>query len=215
MKLGKKITSVVLCFVLVLCTGYFSLMSPTTAWSFQSQNLNGTKNTFVFADFDVTGTYSFSGSVRFKGATAFTDSEEKLFDTVVETLEIDVINEGGMPARIYANVKNETETKGLHYFVYSDEILVNNSIKDTMSAALNEKMTLEALNLHNVGADGQSGYYISLNPGEVKTLKIALWIEYEESGIGTAFGDYAWDTLNYRINTTMTATQDVDSALTR
>ncbi len=215
MKINKKIISIIMVFVLVLCTGYFSMMSPTTAWSFQSQTVNGTENTFVFADFDVKGTYSLTSSIKFKGATAMCDVDEKLFDSVVEIVEIDVFNEGGMPARIYATVENETETKGLHYFVFSDEILVDNSVRATIQSSLNGENTFEALDKHNLGADGNSGYYILLNPGEIKTVKVALWVEYEESGIENAFGDYAWDTLGYRIKTVMTATQDIDGALTR
>ncbi len=215
MNLTKKIISVVMVFVLVMCMGYFSMMSPTTAWSFQSQNVNGTQNTFVFADFDVKATYSITSSIKFKGATAMCDPEEKLFDSVLEIVEIDVLNEGGMPARIYASVENETETKGLHYFIFSDEILVDNSVKATIEKSLNGVKSFEALNNHNIGADGKSGYYILVNPGEIKTLKVALWVEYAESGIENAFGSYAWDTLGYRIKTTMTATQDIDGTLTR
>ena len=51
----KKYAAVCMALVLVMCGSYFSLMSPTTAWSYQSQNISGTGHTFVFADFDVDG----------------------------------------------------------------------------------------------------------------------------------------------------------------
>lgn len=215
MSLIKKITAAVMAFVLVLCTGYFSTMSPTTAWSFQSQNVSGTENTFVFADFDVDGEYYVTSPIKFKGATRFENGEDPLFDSVVDITEIHVTNEGGMPARIYATVENEYETKGLHYFYFTDEIMVDNSVKATMTQALGGKLTEEALKIHNVGEDGNSGYYIMLNPGETKTVKVAMWIEYDDSGMETAFNESAWETLSYRIKTTLTATQDTDGALVR
>ncbi len=215
MKELKKITAVVMSIVLVLCTAYFSIMSPTTAWSYQSQSVSGNANTFVFADFDVDGEYSATNVLRFKGATAFEDENETLFDEVVEVTEIQVKNDGGMPARIYATVKNEYDSQGLRYFYFTDDIMKDDSVKATMAQALGEKMTDEALDIHNIGEDGNSGYYITLNPGETKTVKVALWVEYDESGIEFANTESAWETIQYRINITLTATQDLDGVLVR
>lgn len=211
----KKFTAAVMALMLAMCGSYFSLMSPTTAWSYQSQNISGAQNTFVFADFDVDGEYSISNSIKFKGATALEDETETLFDSVVEVVEVEVTNGGGMPARVYATVKNEYETKGLHYFYFTDEMMVDGSIKATMKKALNGEMTLTALDKHNIGEDGNSGYYVRLNPGETKKVKVALWVEYSECDIDFAFSESAWATIDYKINITMTATQDIDSALVR
>ncbi|MBQ8228295.1 MAG: hypothetical protein IJZ88_04705 [Clostridia bacterium] len=211
----KKVIALVMVLMLVMCGSYFTLMSPTTAWSYQSQNISGTQNTFVFADFDVNSEYALSDTIKFKGATAFEDENETLFDSVVEITEVEIKNEGGMPARVYATVKNEYETKGLRYFYFTDDLMVDDSVRATMLKALNGEMTEQALNNHNIGEDGNSGYYVSLNPGESKVVKVALWVEYDESIDDFTFADSAWATVDYKINITMTATQDIDGALVR
>lgn len=211
----KKISSVIMVLALVLCTGYLSMMSPTTAWLYQSQSVSGTNNKFVFADLDVDRDYSFDKSIVFDGATAFKDENETLFDEVVQVVDIDVENEGGMPARIYSTVKNSTQAKGLRYFYYTDDMLVNNSVKETIANALNYNLTDAALNNYNIGVDGNSGKYIMINPGERKTVKVALWVEYDESGVQAAFEESGWNSIDYRITISMTATQDVDGAMVR
>lgn len=211
----KKLVSAVLVLALVMCGCYFSLMSPTTAWSYQSQNITGSQNTFVFADFDVDGEYSVSDSIRFKGATSFEDENETMFDSVVEIEEVSVTNSGGMPARVYADVKNEYETQGLRYFYFTDDMMVDDSVKATMEKVLDGEMTQDALDKHNVGEDGNSGYYININPGETKKVKVAFWVEYDESGIEFAFADSEWATIDYKVNITMIATQDIDGVLIR
>lgn len=211
----KKLLACIMALMLVMCTCYFSLMSPTTAWSYQSQNVSGTKNTFVFADFDVDGEYSINNSIKFKGATAFADEEETLFDSVVEIVEVQVENSGAVPSRVYATVKNEYASKGLRYFYFTDDMLVDSSVKATIKDALGGEMTDEALDRYNVGEDGNSGHYINLNPGETKTVKVALWVEYDESDIQFALANSPWSTVEYRINITMTATQDIDGAMVR
>ena len=211
----KKYAAVCMALVLVMCGSYFSLMSPTTAWSYQSQNISGTGNTFVFADFDVDGEYTVSDAIRFKGATAFEDEGETMFDSVVEVVEVEVTNDGGLPARVYATVANSYETKGLRYFYFTDDILVDGSVRATMKKVFNGELNDNALNKHNIGEDGNSGYYVSLKPGESKKVKVAFWVEYDECGIDFAFSESAWATIDYKINITMTATQDMDGALVR
>ena len=211
----KKFAAVCMALVLVMCGSYFSLMSPTTAWSYQSQNISGTGNTFVFADFDVDGEYTVSDAIRFKGATAFEDEDETMFDSVVEVVEVEVTNDGGLPARVYATVANGYETKGLRYFYFTDDILVDGSVRATMKKVFNGELNDNALNKHNIGEAGNSGYYVSLKPGESKKVKVAFWVEYDECGIDFAFSESAWATIDYKIKITMTATQDMDGALVR
>lgn len=215
MKNFKKISAVIMALALVMCAGYFSVMSPTTAWFYQSQSVSGTNNKFVFADFDVDGDYSFERSMRFDGATAFKDPDETDFDSMVKTVSVDVKNDGGLPARIYADVTNTLDSQGLRYFYYTDDMLVDGSIKLTMEKELGGEMTDESLNRYNVGEDGNGGHYVLLNPGESKTVKIALWVEYDESGAETAFSEIGWETVDYGINIKMTATQDIDGAMVR
>ncbi len=211
----KKISAVVMALALVMCVGYFSVMSPTTAWFYQSQSVSGTNNKFVFADFDVNGSYSFENAIIFDGATAYEDEGETGFDSVVKVVDVEVNNKGGLPARIYATVKNNTQAKGLKYFYYTDDMLVDGSIKKTIYTALGNNVNDRALDRYNLGADGNSGHYVLINPGETKTVKVALWIEYDEAGVDFAFAESAWNSIDYSINMTMTATQDVDGAMVR
>lgn len=211
----KKISVVIMALALVLCTGYFSVMSSTTAWFYQSQSVNEKNNKFVFADFDIDGDYSFESTLVFDGATAYRDKEEKMFDSVVKVVDVEVKNDGALPARVYATVKNTTDAKGLRYFYYTEDMLVNGSVKDTIYSALKNNVNDSALNEYNVGKDGNGGHYITLNPGESRNVKIALWIEYDECGAEFAFAESPWDTIDYSINITMTATQDVDGAMER
>ena len=211
----KKISAIVMVLALVMCTGYFSVMSPTTAWFYQSQSVSGANNKFVFADFDVNGDYSFENAVIFDGATAYEDENEVGFDSVVKVIDVEVKNDGGLPARVYATVKNNTQAKGLKYFYYTDDMLVNGSVKQTIYAALKNNVNDKALDEYNVGADGNSGHYVLINPGKTKTVKVALWIEYDEAGVDFAFAESVWNSIDYSINITMTATQDVDGAMVR
>lgn len=211
----KKISAVVMALALVMCFGYFSVMSPTTAWFYQSQSVSGSNNKFVFADFDIDSDYSIDQSLVFDGATAYEDAGETMFDSVVKVVDVDVENDGGLPARVYATVKNTTQAKGLKYFIYTEDMMVNGSVKDTIYTALNNNVNDKALKEYNVGEDGNEGFYVKINPGESKNVKVALWIEYDECGIETAFADSPWNTLNYGINITMTATQDADGAMKR
>ena len=211
----KKISAIVMALVLIMCAGYFSMMLPTTAWFYQSQSVSGANNKFVFADFDVDGDYSIQNTLVFDGATAYQDMEETLFDSVVKVIDIDVENDGGLPARIYATVKNESAAKGLRYFYYTDDMLVDGSIKSTIYSVLKNNVNDKALNAYNVGEDGNSGHYVMINPGEKKTVKVALWVEYDECGAAIAFADSPWNSVDYTIDITMTATQDVDGAFER
>lgn len=211
----KKISAIIMIFALVMCTGYFSMMAPTTAWFYQAQSINGTNNKFVFADFDIDGDYSIEKVLVFDGATAYEDKNETMFDSVVKVIDVDVENDGGLPARIYATVKNESSAKGLKYFYYTDDMLVNGSVKETIYSALKNNVNDTALNNYNVGEDGNGGHFVKINPGEKKTVKVALWVEYDECESELAFADSPWESINYNINVTMTATQDVDGAMTR
>ena len=151
MNKAKKISAVFMVLALVLCTGYFSVMSPTTAWFYQSQSVNGSNNKFVFADFSVDGEYSFDRTIKFDAATKFEDPDETMFDSAVKTVDVEVKNDGGMPARIYATVKNDNSSKGLRYFYYTDDMVKDGSLKAAMTNALGGKLSDEALNIYNVG----------------------------------------------------------------
>ena len=211
----KKISAIVMALVLIMCAGYFSMMLPTTAWFYQAQSVSGANNKFVFADFDIDGDYSIENTLVFDGATAYRDKNETQFDSVVKVIDVEVENDGGLPARIYATVENKSSAKGLRYFYYTDDMLVDGSIKSTIYSVLKNDVNDNALNAYNVGEDGNSGHYVMINPGEKKTVKVAIWVEYDECGAAIAFADSPWSSVDYRIDITMTATQDIDGAFER
>ncbi len=211
----KKISAIVMSLVLIMCAGYFSVMSPTTAWFYQSQSVSGANNKFVFADFDIDGEYSFEKLLTFDGATAYADETETMFDSVVKVMDVEVKNEGGLPARVYSTVENKTESKGLRYFCYTDDMIVNGSVKETIRKALNNNLNDRQLDVYNIGEDGNGGFYVNLNPGETKKVKVALWLEYDECSAELAFAESAWETVDYQIEITMTATEDFDGAMER
>lgn len=206
----KKLSAVVMALTLVLCIGYFSVMSPTSAW-FYNSGVMDSGDSFVFGDLSVDTSFTSSSVQVFDAATKFADPDEILFDDVIKVNEILVYNSGTIPARIYADVRTAGEDKGLRWFVFDDTMLVDGSVKKTISSVLPE-LTDAALTAYNVGADGNSGHYIILNPGEITTVKVATWIEYDyvedifENG-GTPDG--------YEVEMSLIATQDVEGAFER
>lgn len=206
----RKISASVMAFVLVLCVGYFSVMSPTSAWFYDSGVIDS-GDSFIFGDLSVNTKFVTKGNVVFDAATKFYDPDEKLFDEVINVEEIHVTNQGTIPARIYSNVSNVGGLSGLRWFMYTDRMLVDGSVKKTIESVLPE-LTDRALNIYNVGTDGNSGNYIICNPGETVIVKIATWIDYDSvSGI-LAEGK---NLEGYDVLLTLYATQDVDGAVQR
>lgn len=206
----KKLSAMVMALTLVLCIGYFSVMSPTSAW-FYNSGVMDSGDSFVFGDLSVDTSFTSTAVQTFDAATKFADPDEILFDDAVKVNEILVYNSGTIPARVYADVKTTDGDKGLRWFVFDDTMLVEGSIKKTISSVL-PQLTDEALSAYNVGADGNSGHYMVLEPGEIVTVKVATWIEY----------DFVEDVLanggtpdSYKVEMSLIATQDVDGALER
>ena len=206
----KKISASVMAFMLVLCVGYFSMMSPTSAWFYNSGVIDSGES-FIFGDLSVDTKFLSKNEIVFDGATKFNDPDEVLFDEVVNVEEILVANNGTIPARVYANVVNKGSSNGLRWFVYTDEMLVDGSIKKTIESVL-PKLTDEALNNYNVGKDGKGGKYIELLPDEVTSIKIATWIDYD-----SVSGKLAeMRTLSgYDVEFSLIATQKTDGAIQR
>ncbi len=206
----RSIMSAVMVLALVLCAGYFCTMPTTSAW-FYNSGVVDSGDSFVFGDLSVDTSFTSKSVEVFDAATKFADPDEVLFDDVIKVNEILVYNSGTIPARIYADVKTSGEGKGLRWFVYDDTMLVDGSVKKTIEAALPE-MTDEALDVYNVGADGNSGHYLILNPGQVTTVKVATWIEYDSVESELIKGE----TLDgYNIEMSLIAVQDVDGAFKR
>lgn len=206
----KKIMSVVMAFTLVLCAGYFSSLPKTSAW-FYDNGVIDSGDSFIFGDLSVDTFFTSKSEITFNGATKFADPDEILFDEVINVNEILVNNSGTIPARIYAEVKNNGNGKGLRWFFYDDTMLVDGSVKKTIESVLPE-MTDKALYEYDFGTDSDSGKYFVINPGEIMTLKIATWIEYDFVEAELEKGE-ALD--GYNVEISLIATQDVDGALER
>lgn len=196
--------------ILVLCAEYFYAMPTTSAWFYNSGVIDS-GNSFVFGDLSVDTSFTSTEKQVFDAATKFADPDEVLFDEAIKVNEILVYNSGTIPARIYADVVNTGTDKGLRWFVYDDTMLVDGSVKKTIESVLPE-MTDEALYAYDAGEDGNSGHYLLLNPGEIATVKIAMWIEYDYVENELKNGE-ALD--GYEVEMSLIATQDVDGALER
>lgn len=210
MSKAKKISASVMAFMLVLCVGYFSLMSPTSAWFYDSGVIDS-GDSFVFGDLSVDTRFVTKNTIVFDAATDFTDPDELLFDDVINVEEIVVSNVGTIPARIYTDIVNNSTSSGLCWFAYTDDMLVDGSVKKTIESKLSD-LSLSALNAYNVGDDGNSGAYILCNPGETIKLKVATWIDYN-SVAGQLESGKTLD--GYNVKLSLIATQDVDGAVNR
>ena len=205
----KRISALVMALTLVLCVGYFSVMSPTSAWFYDSGVIDS-GNSFVFGDVSVNTDYSIKETINFDAATKLDDPEELLFDEVINVDEVSVTNSGTVPARVYANVENKSASKGLRWFYFTDDMLLESGVKRTIEAVL-PNLTDKALDEYNVGADGNSGHYILLQPGETTQVKLAMWIDYDD----VASSINAGQTLDYDVEITLIASQNVDAAIER
>lgn len=205
----KKISAVIMALTLVICVGYFSMMSTTSAWFYNSGVIDS-GDSFVFGDLSVNTSFSAKSKIAFDGATKLADKDEVLFDEVIHIEEIAVCNSGTIPARIYADALVSSKADGFRWFFYSDADLVDGSVKKTIEANLTE-LSAEALDSYNLGPDGASGKYIYLNPGEITTVKIASWLEYDAVEAELENGSVE----PYNVEFTLIATQDVDTAVER
>jgi len=200
----KKISASVMAFMLVLCVGYFSMMSPSSAWFYNSGTIDS-GDSFIFGDLSVDTKFVANSNIVFDGATKLDDPQETLFDEVVHVDEVLVANRGTIPARIYANVENKGSAEGLHWFVYTDDMLVDGSVKKTVESVLS---SLDDKSLDEYNAEK----FIEMNPNEVTAIKVATWIDYDAvsdklEGANTLDG--------YDVKLTLTATQDDDGAMNK
>lgn len=200
MNKARRIMTPIMAFVLVLCIGYFSGMSKTSAWFYESGVIDS-GDSFVFGNLSVNTKFVINHNVLFDATTKLADEGEILFDKSVNTDDINVTNSGTIPARVYINV-DVTEGNGYRWFLYTDDMLVNNSIRDTIKANVSE-LTKAGLDKYN------SEKYILLAPGETKVVKLANWIEYDDVSSALKQGD------SVRVATRiyMTATQDKDGII--
>ena len=201
----KRISASVMALVLVLCMGYFSSMSPTSAWFYDSGVIDS-GDSFIFGDLSVNTKFNVRNDVVFDGATKFADSAEVLFDETINVDELYAVNTGTVPARIYVDVENSGSSKGLRWFAYTDDMLVEDSVKKTIQSVLPE-VTDQALSTYN-----KNSSYILCYPGETVCVKVATWVEFDDVK-SRLEGGFTLD--GYDVEITLTATQDKDGEYQR
>lgn len=197
----RRIMTPVMAIVLVLCIGYFSGMSKTSAWFYDSGVIDS-GDSFVFGNLSVNTKFVINHSVLFEATTKLADENEKFFDKAVNFDDVNVANSGTVPARVYINIDVTNGAKGYRWFVYTDDMLINGSIKETIKANVKD-LTKSGLDEYN------SSKYVFLAPGESKVVRIASWVEYDDVSAELMKGE----SLTIATRIYMTATQNTDGII--
>ncbi len=197
----RRIMTPVMAIVLVLCIGYFSGMSKTSAWFYDSGVIDS-GDSFVFGNLSVNTKFVINHSVLFEATTKLADENEKFFDKAVNFDDVNVANSGTVPARVYINIDVTNGAKGYRWFVYTDDMLINGSIKETIKANVKD-LTKAGLDEYN------SSKYVLLAPGESKAVRIASWVEYDDVSAELMKGE----SLTIATRIYMTATQNTDGII--
>lgn len=197
----RRIMTPVMAIVLVLCIGYFSGMSKTSAWFYDSGVIDS-GDSFVFGNLSVNTKFVINHSVLFEATTKLADENEKFFDKAVNFDDVNVANSGTVPARVYINIEVTNGAKGYRWFVYTDDMLINGSIKETIKANVKD-LTKAGLDEYN------SSKYVLLAPGESKVVRIASWVEYDDVSAELMKGE----SLTIATRIYMTATQNTDGII--
>lgn len=197
----RRIMTPVMAIVLVLCIGYFSGMSKTSAWFYDSGVIDS-GDSFVFGNLSVNTKFVINHSVLFEATTKLADENEKFFDKAVNFDDVNVANSGTVSARVYINIDVTNGAKGYRWFVYTDDMLINGSIKETIKANVKD-LTKSGLDEYN------SSKYVLLAPGESKVVRIASWVEYDDVSAELMKGE----SLTIATRIYMTATQNTDGII--
>lgn len=197
----RRIMTPVMAIVLVLCIGYFSGMSKTSAWFYDSGVIDS-GDSFVFGNLSVNTKFVINHSVLFEATTKLADENEKFFDKAVNFDDVNVANSGTVSARVYINIDVTNGAKGYRWFVYTDDMLINGSIKETIKANVKD-LTKAGLDEYN------SSKYVLLAPGESKVVRIASWVEYDDVSAELMKGE----SLTIATRIYMTATQNTDGII--
>lgn len=197
----RRIMTPVMAIVLVLCIGYFSGMSKTSAWFYDSGVIDS-GDSFVFGNLSVNTKFVINHSVLFEATTKLADENEKFFDKAVNFDDVNVANSGTVPARVYISIDVTNGAKGYRWFVYTDDMLINGSIKETIKANVKD-LTKAGLDEYN------SSKYVLLAPGESKVVRIASWVEYDDVSAELMKGE----SLTIATRIYMTATQNTDGII--
>lgn len=169
----KRILASAMALMLVFCVGYYSMMSQTSAWFYDSGTYDS-GDSFIFGDVSVNTKFIINNTVVFDMPTKLADESEMLFDEALNIDEINVTNAGTVPIKLSVEVENEgVSLEGLRWFVYTDDMLVNGSVRETIKAnvATLNKQELDEYN---------SSKTVTLAQNQEGVIKIATWVEYDE-----------------------------------
>lgn len=190
----KKAFASVMAIMLVVSVGYFSMMSQTSAWFYDSGVIDSGDH-FFFADLSVDTAFVVGYDIGFNAATKLADENEILFDETIYIDTIKVTNSGNISSKVTAQIDSETDTKGLRWFIYSEDMLPKGGSVKNMIVSKLPKLDKDSIDRYNA-----SKYFV-VAPGETKTLKIAFWVEYDDVCDKLSSGE----TLQYSSEITLSA----------
>lgn len=169
----KRILASAMALMLAFCVGYYSMMSQTSAWFYDSGTYDS-GDSFVFGDVSVNTKFIINNTVVFDMPTKLADESEMLFDEALNIDEINVTNAGTVPIKLSVEVENEgVSLEGLRWFVYTDDMLVNGSVRETIKANV-ATLNKQGLDEYN------SSKTVTLAQNQEGVIKIATWVEYDE-----------------------------------
>lgn len=214
-KIGKAAVSV----LFALCVGFFAVLPQTSAWFYDKFE---DEKTFTFGILSVQQDYLGFDALDLPAATKVEDPGEIRFDEALHIVEIEAVNDGTLPARVYVTIEPDAANPySLRYFYYEDgdegatvieKIRNFGLVTDNVPGA-----TYDALNLYHIGdgVNNNYGRYIVVPPATTKTLKIAFWADYNEVG-GALENNADVDVhAEYYVEFTLHAVQNTDGAFTR
>jgi len=231
----KSILSMTMAVLFTLSVCYFAMLSPTSAWYYNSNKL---ENTFVFGDLDIgvdlPEDYVAYDLLKIRAATCFADKGEILFDDAVAVITIHAQNVGNVPARVYVTYDAGTfddnpasgNNLGLRYFFVGQEV---NGKEVSFKAEIDKVLKEGGLELIDYSKqvpsqlytdesieileDYLKNGYVLVEPNTSVDVKIAVWIDQMEGAINTA-GNADYATAFYNLQTTfrLSATQNTDGA---
>lgn len=210
----KKILTAIMAVILVGCMGYFSVLTPTTAWFYQGVAPDNLNKKFTFASLDFTNNFSVDYSGAFEAATMLGDETELMFDDMVKTIGVEMKNTGDIEARVYIDVTDENSNPGLHWFYC--EAGSQTGARASITHALGDDLSMEALDKYNLGDtldEDDSGFYITVPANSTRKAKIFLWIEYDE--VASSLNSSSLNLLNYVVNVSMTSSENKDAVFIR
>lgn len=168
----KRVFASVMAIMLVISVGYFSMMSQTSAWFYDSGVIDS-GDRFFFADLSVDTAFVVESNITFDAATKLADENETLFDEALHIDTIKVTNSGNISAKVTVEIKEEIDAKGLRWFAYADGVPSGSTVKEMIKSSLLslDKAALDAYN---------ASQYFVLAPNETRDIKIARWVEYDD-----------------------------------